>query len=208
VQAKLARLLRDREAWVGPARELVDVDVRAIAGVGGDLDGAVDDGRLRSDLYERFASAKVEVPPLRERRDDIPVLALHFLRDACQRRSREPKMFSRSSLVLMAALPWQGNVAELRGLVDALVGSVHRSVIQLDDVLEHASLDGMSARLQVGLTLRDAKAKFERECISAVLRQHHGRVGEAAKALGIQRTNLYRKVRQLNVARSLLSARR
>ena len=81
-------------------------------------------------------------------------------------------------------------------------------MIQLDDVLDHARLDGMSTRIDQGLSLRDAKARFERECISAVLIRHHGRVGEAAKALGIQRTNLYRKVRQLNVPRSLLSARR
>ena len=86
--------------------------------------------------------------------------------------------------------------------------SVERPVIQLDDLLDHASLDGMPARFDAGVTLRDAKARFERDCISAVLMRHHGRVGEAAKALGIQRTNLYRKVRQLNVARSLLSSRK
>jgi DNA-binding NtrC family response regulator len=66
----------------------------------------------------------------------------------------------------------------------------------------------MPARFDPGVTLRDARARFERDCISAVLMRHHGRVGEAAKALGIQRTNLYRKVRQLNVARSLLSSRK
>jgi DNA-binding NtrC family response regulator len=85
---------------------------------------------------------------------------------------------------------------------------VRRPVIDIDDLLEHASLDGLSARIETGTTLRDARARFERECISAVLIRHHGRVGDAAKALGIQRTNLYRKVRQLNVARSLLSARK
>jgi DNA-binding NtrC family response regulator len=81
-------------------------------------------------------------------------------------------------------------------------------VIQLEDVLEHAALDGFTARIDSGGSLRDAKARFERECITAMLLRHHGRVGEAAKALGIQRTNLYRKVRQLNVPRTLLSPRR
>jgi DNA-binding NtrC family response regulator len=69
-------------------------------------------------------------------------------------------------------------------------------------------LDGLAARVEAGATLRDAKARFERDWISAVLMKHHGRVGEAAKALGIQRTNLYRKVRQLKVARTLLGPRR
>ena len=76
------------------------------------------------------------------------------------------------------------------------------------DLLDQASLDGLAARVDPGLTLREAKARFERDCISAMLLRHHGRVGEAAKALGIQRTNLYRKVRQLNVSRTLLSSRK
>ena len=118
------------------------------------------------------------------------------------------KVFSRSALSVLAALPWYGNVAELRTLVDGVARTGGRSVVQVDDLLEHASLEGVSARLDVGVTLKDAKARLERECIAAVLRRHHGRVGEAAKALGIQRTNLYRKVRQLNVSRALLSTRR
>jgi len=118
------------------------------------------------------------------------------------------KAFSRSALALLAALPWHGNVEELQGLINTVVRGVPRPVLQIDDLLEHASLDGISARIEAGVSLRDAKARFERDCISAVLRRHHGRVGEAAKALGIQRTNLYRKVRQLNVSRSLLSTRR
>ncbi len=145
---------------------------------------------------------------LRRRREDIPLLAVHFLRDLCERHKIPVKSFSRSALTLLAALPWQGNSGELLALLETLVRSVRRSVIQLDDLLEHASLDGIAARIDSGVTLRDAKARFERECITAVLMRHHGRVGEAAKALGIQRTNLYRKVRQLNVARTLLSARK
>jgi DNA-binding NtrC family response regulator len=115
---------------------------------------------------------------------------------------------SRSALALLGALPWPGNVPDLRNLLSILTQTVSRPVLQLDDVLEHAQLDGMTPAIDPGVTLRAAKARFERDCISAVLIRHHGRVGEAAKALGIQRTNLYRKVRQLNVARSLLSARK
>ena len=80
--------------------------------------------------------------------------------------------------------------------------------MQLEDVLAHVRLDGDAPRIDTGLTLREARRRFERECITAMLIRHHGRVGEAAKALGIQRTNLYRKVRQLKVDKALLSARR
>jgi DNA-binding NtrC family response regulator len=133
---------------------------------------------------------------------------VHFLGTLGAAERGGPRRFSRSALALLSALPWPGNVGELRRLVETLVRSVPRPVIQLDDLLARVQLDGMSARTDTGGTLRDAKARFEREWISAVLLKHHGRVGEAARALGIQRTNLYRKVRQLNVARTLLASRR
>ncbi len=208
IQIRLSRILRDREAQVGDSGALTELDVRPIAAVDPDMDTAVEDGRLRRELIDRFPLSRVDVPPLRGRRDDVPLLAVHFAKETCDKLSTPTKSFSRAALAVLSALPWNGNAHELRELIEALVRAVTRPVIQIDDVLDHARLDGMSTRIDQGLTLRDAKARFERECISAVLIRHHGRVGDAAKALGIQRTNLYRKVRQLNVARSLLSARR
>jgi len=210
IQMRLARVLRDGEACVGDTGAVTELDVRPIAAVEPDMDAAVHDGRLRRELFDRFPLSRLDVPPLRGRRDDIPLLSAHFANNICDKLNVPAKGFSRAALALLSALPWHGNAHELHDLVEALVRAVTRPVIQLDDVLDHARLDGMSTRIDHdhGLSLRDAKARFERECISAVLIRHHGRVGEAAKALGIQRTNLYRKVRQLNVARSLLSARR
>jgi DNA-binding NtrC family response regulator len=208
LQARLARLLRDREALIASRRrEIVDLDVRLMAVLDAHIDEQVREGDVRADLYERLSYLRVDVPPLRRRREDIPALAAHYLRSAPGHAGR-PRRFSRSALALLSALPWPGNASELRQLIDSVDQSVRRSVIQIDDLLERASLEGVATRLDVGVSLRDAKARFERECISAVLVRHHGRVGDAAKALGIQRTNLYRKVRQLNVARSLLGARR
>ncbi|MFI5177697.1 MAG: sigma-54-dependent transcriptional regulator [Vicinamibacterales bacterium] len=208
VQARLARLLRDREAFVIEKRQTVDLDVRLMASAEAGLDARVADGHLRDDLYERLLELRIDVPPLGRRREDIPVLAVDFLRRACAHAGVPAKNLSRAALALLSALPWPGNGRDLASLVETLVHSVTAAVIQLEDVLAHATLDGASARVDTGLTLRDARARFEHDCISAVLIKHHGRVGEAAKALGIQRTNLYRKVRQLNVARSLLAARR
>jgi DNA-binding NtrC family response regulator len=208
VQGRLARLLRDREAILAEKRALVEIDVRAVAILDPPVETAVVDGRLRRDLYERLIQNHIEMPPLRRRREDIPALAAHFLRRACDSQGVAPKSFSRTALVLLSALPWHDNARELQQLVAALVRGSRKPVVQLEDLLEHASLDGLAARIDPGLTLREAKARFERDCISAVLMRHHGRVGEAAKALGIQRTNLYRKVRQLNVARSLLTPRK
>jgi DNA-binding NtrC family response regulator len=208
VQGFLARLLRDREAIFEGGDEVVDLDVRAIAALGTDVEQLVEDGRLQPELFDRLAQWRLEAPALRRRREDVPALAAWLLRQSVRSRNGTPKVLSRAALALLAALPWHGNAGELRQLMERLSRHVSSHVIQVEDLLEHTSLDGMSTRLEAGVTLKDAKARFERECITAVLRRHHGRVGEAAKALGIQRTNLYRKVRQLNVPRSLLSARR
>lgn len=209
VQARLARVLRDREALlVNGKRAVVELDIQPIATLDTGVDGAVADGRLRADLYKQIAQVRIDMPSLRRRREDIPLLAVHFLRQLCQARGVPVKSFSRSVIQVLTALPWTANATELKGLLETLVASVDRPVIHLEDLLEHARLDGGAEPVDVGATLRDAKARFERDCISAVLARHHGRVPEAAKALGIQRTNLYRKIRQLNVARSLLSARK
>ena len=206
VQARLARLLRDREASIDK-QAVVELDVRPMASFDPDVDAAVADGRLRRELVERLMKLRIDVPPLRRRKEDVPLLAVHCLQAATPEGAMT-KSLSRSALALLSALPWPGNGDDLRAFIETLVRSVRKPIIQIDDLLEHATLDGVSARVDAGVTLRDAKARFERDCITAVLMRHHGRVGEAAKALGIQRTNLYRKVRQLNVARSLLSARK
>jgi DNA-binding NtrC family response regulator len=209
VQARLARVLRDREAVVANGkRSLIELDIQPIATLDTGVDGAVADGRLRADLFKQLAQIRIDMPALRRRREDIPLLAVQMLKQVCRTHGVPNKGFSRSVIQVLTALPWVGNATELRALIETLVGAVDRPVIHLEDLLEHARLDGGAEPVDAGATLRDAKARFERDCISAVLARHHGRVPEAAKALGIQRTNLYRKIRQLNVARSLLSARK
>ena len=205
VQAKLVRLLRDGEAVLAEKKAAIDLEFRLIVSVEPGVESAIADGRLRRDLFDRVASVQIEVPPLRRRREDIPVLAVHLLSELRQALGAPPQRFSRAALALLAALPWPGNVAELRALVETLVRSIEHPVIQIDDVLAYVRLDGVTPRLDVSGTLRDAKARFERDWISAVLMKHQGRVEDAARALGIQRTNLYRKVRQLKVARTLLA---
>lgn len=207
IQARLARVLRDGEAAT-ESGVVVDLRLRPVAVSDVRLEAAVADGRLRRDLHARLAETTIDVPPLRQRREDMPVLATHFVRKIAASRGASAPTISRSALALLAALPWHGNAKELRTLLERLCRSTEGPVIQLEDVLQHAALDGIATRVDLGMTLRDAKAAFERECISAVLKRHHGRVGEAAKALGIQRTNLYRKVRQLKMERALLAGRR
>jgi two-component system nitrogen regulation response regulator NtrX len=204
-QAKLARVIRDGEAVLPDKRTVVDIDVRPIAAFDQHPEASLADGRLRRDLYERVAHSRIEMPPLRRRREDIPLLVGCFMGELTSPGGAPPPRFTRSALALLSALPWPGNGRELRGVIEALLKRADRPVIELEDVLQHVHLSGSATRLDPEGTLRDAKARFEREWISAMLIKHNGRVGDAARALGIQRTNLYRKVRQLNVARAFLA---
>jgi two-component system nitrogen regulation response regulator NtrX len=183
---------------------VVDLDVRPIASLECSPDAALADGRFRRELYERVAHVRIEMPPFRRRREDIPLLVGYFLRHLSDLDGVPSPRFTRSALALLSALPWPGNGRELRAVLEALLRRADRQIIELDDVLEHVHLSGSAMRVDPEGTLREAKMRFERDWISAVLIKHQGRVGDAARALGIQRTNLYRKVRQLKVARTLL----
>lgn len=208
VQAKLHRVLRDREAVLSNDRARVELDVRPIAAVEPGFENAVEEGRLRRDLYDRLSLIRIELPPLRQRREDIPFLANHFLKEICRGNGAPLKTLTRSAVTLLAALPWRGNAPEIRALLERLVLLTPHGSIRLEDVLAQVRLDGSEVAAVGGTSLREARLRFERDYIAAVVRQHHGRMGEAAQALGIQRTNLYRKLRQLSVARGAAAGRR
>ena len=198
VQRRLVRALRDREIVVDDGAS-VPFDVRCVAGADDACAAAVQDGRVDETLSRRLSSVRVDLPPLRNRREDIPALANRFLRETCLSQQLPPKMFSRSALALLTALPWRGNAAELRQLMGTIAGRGSRGV-GVEDVLALVRLDSGSTALSQSGTLRQARAQFEHEYIVTILRQHRGRITQAAKTLGIQRTNLYRKMRTLKVA--------
>lgn len=207
VQARLVRVLRDREVFVDSGRDPIPLDVRPIAAADGTIDAALDEGRLRADLHERLSLIRIDVPALRQRREDIAVLATYFLKELCRANGRPIKTLTRPALTLLSALPWRGNAPELRGLLERLILLVPQGLIRLEDVLAHTQLEGSISPTGFDATLRQARAKFERDYIAAVLQHQHGRIAEAARVLGIQRTNLYRKMRRLNLMRAKGSGR-
>lgn len=202
VQGRLARALRDREAVVAETGKAVLLDVRPMASADPGIDRFVQEGRVRDDLFRRLSVIRIEMPSLRDRREDIPALANYFVREILAARRTSPRTLSRAALALIGALPWRGNANELRTLLEAaMTAQPEGRAIGIEDVLAHVQLDGGSAVFANGGTLRKARARFEREYITAVLEEHDGRISDAAKALGIQRTNLYRKMRSLRVNR-------
>lgn len=200
IQGRLARILRDGEVFVRSradgGQSLCQVAVRLIA-----TTERQSGNDLVNDLHKRVSHAVVTVPPLRARREDIPGLVRCLVSDISLSAGVAPKAVSTQAIDLLSALPWRGNVSELEALLRRLVAKVAGRQIRLADVLAHVRLDGQPALPMYGGTLKEARESFERDYVAAVLEQHRGRMGEAAKALGLQRTNLYRKVRQLSVRR-------
>jgi two-component system nitrogen regulation response regulator NtrX len=209
VQSRLARVLRDREAVLAETGETIALDVRPMASADAGIDASVQEGRVRDDLLRRLAVIRIEMPSLRHRREDIPALTNYLVREICAARRVAPKTLSRAALSLIGALPWRGNAIELRTLLEGAIdgtaggnnGGGPGKGIGIEDVLAHVRLDGGSVVFANGGTLRHARARFEREYITAVLEQNRGRIIDAAKSLGMQRTNLYRKIRSLRITR-------
>jgi two-component system response regulator HydG len=196
-QRRLARILRDGEVRVGAARDAVPLSCRVIAASATDLDAEVRDGRFRHDLLRRLQATTMTIAPLRQRPADLAALIDHLVAEAGVR----PRAFTRPALTVLAALPWTDNIDELAATVAKVLASAGDTVRQ-EDVLPHLPIDGAFARLDLTASLRDARRRFEREYIAAVLERHHWRMSDAARTLGMERANLYRKTRQLGIARS------
>lgn len=199
LQMRLVRVLRDGEVVIMDEGTRVELDQRVITAGDASFDAAVQDGRMLPDLYRRLSGLRIDVPALRQRREDIPELAAHLLHLLCARENIPPKQLSDAAKSMLAALPWRGNGEELRRLLEVLIMRASLPTIGLDDVLANVRLDGQATWFAMGASLREARARFETEYISAVVAHHHGRIPEAAKTLGIQRSNLYRKMRTLRV---------
>jgi len=201
VQARLATLFRDREFRTRLNGGAQLFSVRPVAIVEPAFHAVVDEGRVRPDLYRRFAELQIQLPALRERREDIPALAQFFVSRACRALAVEEKVMEVSVQTVLAALPWHGNVREMKDVLESLVQVTPDGTISLRTLLDHITLDAAGGlHPALGASLREARQRFEREYIAAVVAQHHGRIPDAAKSLGIQRTNLYRKLRALRLS--------
>lgn len=201
VQRRLARLLRDGEAKAG-GRVPAPLQARVVASAQPSIHSEVSEGRVRADLYRRLASQEVVVPPLRTRPGDFASLVPAVAADVSRRLDRPVPTFTQSALTVLAALPWRRNLQELDALLERILRAAPDDGIKQEDVLAQLSFDGAFSRRAPSASLREARLRFERDYIAAVLEQHHWRMSDAARALGIERANLYRKTRQLGISRT------
>lgn len=202
-QAKVLRVLQEGEVEPVGSATVVNVDVRVIAATNKDLQEEIRKGRFREDLYYRLNVIPIQTPPLRQRREDIPLLADHFAALFSQEHNKKPKRFSPATSKALQEASWRGNVRELRNLVERLVIMVPSETIDIADLppeLFRAPEEIISGALKLA-TLQEFKDQAEKTFILAKLREHGWNVSRTAEAIDTPRSNLYKKIEQYNIKR-------
>jgi len=202
MQAKLLRVLEEGEVERIGGDKPVRVDVRVVVATHRNLESLVKDGKFRQDLFHRVYVFPIVLPPLRERREDIPALIEHFARQVCTQNNWKPIPFSPEAIQVLQSYAWPGNVRELRNIVERLMlmatkGSVTEETVLL--TLPQGSASSGTAVFTSSGPLADRVQQYEREVILAELKRNHNHITNAAKALGLERSHLYKKAEQLGI---------
>jgi len=197
LQADLLRALQERSFYRVGGTEEIQVDVRVIAATHKDLRALVEEGRFREDLYYRLNVIEIVIPPLRERREDIPLLARHFVERLSHELGKPVEEISEDAMRLLMSHSWPGNVRELENAIERAIVSCRGATLSAEDF--SFLQDNGAARFRVpdNMTL----AEMEKLMIEATLRRTGGNVKEAAASLGIDRSTLYEKLKRYGIER-------
>jgi hydrogenase-4 transcriptional activator len=211
VQPKLLRFLEQSEIIpVGDPRP-ISVDVRVLAATNADLEQRVAEGKFREDLYYRLSIIRIDIPPLRDRREEIPHLCTFFLRDSSERLDKPDVQLSSAALDVLTQYWWPGNVRQLRNEIQRAVamsppgGMLEPEHFSYELTAERLTTPADSGQAAGGITftpgnLEEAVERVEREMIAATLDQTHNNVSEAARVLGLTRRGLYLKMTRLGIS--------
>jgi two-component system nitrogen regulation response regulator NtrX len=204
-QAKVLRVLQEQtlEAVGGTTR--IKVDARVLAATNKDLQSEIRAGNFREDLYFRLNVIPIFVPPLRDRHEDIPLLADHFMAEFAREYGRRPKTFDTGARGALERYPWPGNVRELRNVIERLVIMVPGDLIGASDLgfLDARAAGRAEFTIEPSgerLTLHEARDRFERDLILRTLAEQQGNMSRTADVLGVERSNLYRKMKAFGIA--------
>jgi two-component system response regulator GlrR len=193
-QAKVLRVLQEREVRPVGSTKSVPIDVRIIAATRRDLEQAVADGVFREDLYYRLNVVTLELPPLAERREDIPLLAAQFLQRIRERSGKDVRGFSPEAMELLLGAPWPGNVRQLQNVIEQTVALSTTPIVP-------ASLVQRALRQKTGdvPSLIEARGNFERDYLTQLLQMTHGNVSTTARLAHRNRTELYKLLRRYHL---------
>ncbi len=198
-QVKLLRVLQQREVVPVGSTEPEQVDVRLVAATNRDLEQDIQEGRFREDLYYRLNVISLELPPLRDRTDDIPLLAEFFLERLAEDRGEEPKTVSDDAVEVLAGYPWPGNVRELENVLERAVVLIDRDTIQPGDLPDKLTEPRPEPVVRDEPPANPTLEVIERAYIEHVLRAEDGNRTRAAETLGIDPSTLYRKIKRYDL---------
>jgi len=197
-QAKVLRVLQEHKFERVGGTEPIEVDVRVIAATNKDLEKEIAAGSFREDLYYRLAVIPFQVPPLRERREDVSALATAFVAEFCAESGVRTKEVAPKAMELLQTYAWPGNVRELRNLMERLVLMTPSPRIQAEDLPEALHATDVRGAGDAA-TLEEARRAFERDYLLGKLREHGWNVSRTAEAVGLARESLSRKIRALKI---------
>ena len=214
-QAKVLRVLQEGEVERLGSSKTIKVDVRVIAATNKNLEDEIADGRFREDLFFRLSVIPIQVPPLRERAEDIPVLVQHFVQLFSRDSNRRPVRFAPGAIDALTRARWRGNIRELRNVVERLIIMSDRDVIEADDVRTVARPEARSAATPAAgggatpaggvgeknqpASLREFKEWSERAFLVEKLREHAWNISKTAEVIDTPRSNLYKKLEQYGI---------
>ncbi|NLA98905.1 MAG: sigma-54-dependent Fis family transcriptional regulator [Spirochaetales bacterium] len=196
-QVKLLRVLQERQFERVGGEKSITVDVRIVCATNRDLPKEIEKGNFREDLYYRLNVVHLDVPPLRERKDDIPLLMTSFLQQFNSENGRSIEAFSNQAKRALLGYEWPGNIRELRNCIESAVVLARTSIIEVEDLPVHIgkAQNASSVSLEVGITLAEA----EKQLIISTLASCAGNKTKAAEVLGIGRKTLHRKLQEYHI---------
>ncbi len=205
-QAKVLRALQENEIQRVGGDRSIPVDVRVIAATNKDLMAEIEEGRFREDLYHRIGVILIHVPPLRERRDDVPIITSYFADRLARRNGLAPKTFTDEALQRLKRYEWRGNVRELNNVIERLIILSRGDEIGAEDVDRYIMPGGSSDGPGLSLIheyddFTAARDQFEKLFIEHKLDEHDWNVSQTAKTIGIQRSHLYNKLNKYGIER-------
>src|SRR5690349_16568627 len=207
-QAKILRVLTDQSYHRVGGQRPVKVDVRVLSATSRNLQDEITSGRFREDLFYRLNVVPVRLPPLRERREDIPELVSHFLARFAAERRMPALSISEEAMAALQAHDWPGNVRQLRNIIERtiiLAPGDRVSCIEVDllpsEIMDNQAAAGMSAATMsiMGSPLREARESFEREYLKIQIRRFSGNISRTASFIGMERSALHRKLKALGI---------
>ncbi|MDF1612726.1 sigma-54-dependent transcriptional regulator [Stygiobacter electus] len=197
LQVKLLRALEDKEFFPVGATKSVTTDVRIITATNQDLYEKTKTGEFREDLYYRLNVVEIKLPTLNERRDDIPLLVNHFIDKFCKEMGKKIISVDNETMKILLSHEWRGGVRELENVIERAVIFANKEIITKDNLADYLNIS--SVNNFYGDSLKDALRNFERDHITKTIKKYNYNKEEAAKALEIGLSSLYRKMDELNI---------